>query len=132
MLRASRPLIFYRDLFRHMRVDLKAIHFNYDPNPERTGAFTIRRNERCDIVLPEWRRGISVRPEDAPAAYVYNLVKDIRVTIEAEFSCDDPDATVLVRARDGHLKWDANCESNVLGTVAETEVTFVKGGARAA
>lgn len=113
-----------------MRVDLEAIHFNHGPDPEHTGAFTIRRNERCHIVLPEWRRDICVRPEDAPAAYAASLLENIHITIQAEFSCDHPGATVRVKAGDGHLRSNANCESNVLGTVPETDVTFVNGRAK--
>lgn len=116
----------YRDLFRYMLVNVERIHLNHDPTSKTTGAFSIRRNERCDIVRPEWRNRVCVRPEDAPAAYACNRVENINITIQAEFSCMHPGVTkVLVRACDGHLNSDYNCEGNVLGTVAETEVRFV-------
>ena len=128
-----------------MRVELESIHLNHDGTSNTTGAFSIRRNEKCHIVRPEWRRGVSIRPEDAPAAYVYERVKDIDITIRAEFSVDDPgEQTVFVRARDGYVNPKKHprakeapdelsalakrrVTTNVLGSVAKTEVHFVDG-----
>ena len=116
-----------------MPVNLETIHFNHDSTSKTTGAFSIRKNETIPVVLPECRRNQSFRAEDAPAAYAYNLVKDLivtkkmRVQIKAQFSCTDSQITkVLVKAEDGNAR-----PNNVLGTVAETEVTFVQGRADA-
>lgn len=128
-----------------MPVNLEAIHFNHDPTSKTTGAFSIRRNERVAIRRPEWMRHISVRPEDAPAAYAYEFAKNIAVTIEAAFSCTGPPIPkIRVRALDGHLhpKKDSlgsrllkllspsardSVPSNVLGNVAEGDVIFEQG-----
>ncbi|HKR14923.1 MAG TPA: hypothetical protein VJT15_22860 [Pyrinomonadaceae bacterium] len=128
-----------------MRVELESIHLNHDPTSKTTGAFSIRRNEKCPIVRPEWRRDISLRPEDAPAAYAYELVENIAITIQAELSCDDPSVkTLFVRARDGYLNPKKrsignhlrkmltplareSLTTNVLGSAPKTEVTFVNG-----
>jgi hypothetical protein len=128
-----------------MRVELESIHLNHDPTSRTTGAFSIRRNEKCPIVRPEWQKGRSLRPEDAPAAYSYTDVENKQITIKAEFSCSDTRNTSLrVRARDGHLypkngfftnlilpillSWVGNSEAtNVLGTVRESNVTFSNG-----
>ncbi len=114
-----------------MPVNLETIHFNHDTTSNATGAFSIRKNETINVVLPEWRRDQSFRPEDAPAAYAFEWVKRLmqrsRVSIRAEFSCDDATITeVRIKADDGH----ANLV-NVLGTIAETPVKFVKGRANA-
>lgn len=132
-----------------MPVNLEAIHLNHDPSSTTTGAFSIRRNERVPIRRPEWLRHISVRPEDAPAAYAYELAKNIGVTIEAAFSCTGPPIPkIRVRALDEHLhpKKDSlgsrllqllspsardSVPSNVLGNVAEGDVTFEGGKGKA-
>ncbi len=116
-----------------MTITLETIRLNHDPTSRTTGAFSIRKNETIPVVLPEWRNKASFRPDDAPAAYAYNLVKDLivtkkmRVQIKAQLSCTDSETTkVLVKAQDGHPR-----PNNVLGTVAETEVTFLQGRAEA-
>ena len=111
-----------------MLVNLETIHLNHDPTAKTTGAFSIRRNETIPVVLPEWRKGRSFRPEDAPAAYVYKVVDELMknkvcVAIKAEFSCTDPSVEqVQVQALDGHVH-----PVNVLGTVPPTDVRFVNG-----
>ena len=132
-----------------MTVNLEAIHLNHDPSSKTTGAFSIRRNERIPIRRPEWLRHISVRPEDAPAAYAYELAKNIGVTIEAAFSCTRPPIPkIRVRALDQHLHPQKDSlgsrllqilspsaregvPSNVLGNVAEGDVIFEGGKGKA-
>jgi hypothetical protein len=52
-----------------MQVFLEAIKFNHDQSSATGDAFNIRRNDTEQVNVPEWRRGISVKPEDSPAAY---------------------------------------------------------------
>ncbi|MBV8131987.1 MAG: hypothetical protein JO282_05670, partial [Alphaproteobacteria bacterium] len=56
------------------------------------------------VNIPEWRRFISVNPEDSPAAYAITPTKGNTITIIASLSCTDPEvAFVEVRARN-HVK----------------------------
>lgn len=132
-----------------MRVDIESIHLNHDPTFQSTGAISIRRNEKSSIRRPEWLRYISVRPEDAPAAYVYNTVRNRNVTIQAAFSCRPlQPTTIRIRALDGYLHPTADSFgsrvlqslspsaragviSNALGSVAEGDVEFVNGQGKA-
>jgi len=82
-----------------MQVILKAIKFNHDPLSETGDAFNIRRNETEPVNVPEWRRDISVKPEDSPAAYAICETRGHTITIQAQFSSTDiSNAKVLVRA----------------------------------
>jgi len=87
-----------------MDVILEAIKFNHDPNSATRDAFNIRRNETEPVTLPEWRRGISITPEDSPAAYARDEIAQNAITIRAKFTCTDKTVTkVSVRALDGRL-----------------------------
>src|SRR5688572_20944593 len=84
-----------------MSVQLESIAFNHDSGAHSADALTIRRNATQAINVPEWRRGISVAADDAPAAYSLAAVHGNTVTIRVELrrtgSCDD---CVQVRAVD--------------------------------
>jgi hypothetical protein len=87
-----------------MNVILEAIKFNHVPGSATVDAFNIRRNETEPVHVPEWRRGISVKPEDSPAAYARDEIAQNTITIKAKFTCSDTAVTsVWVRALDGHL-----------------------------
>jgi hypothetical protein len=72
-----------------MTVALSAVVFNHDPNSSATSALNIRRNATDVVVVPEWRRGISVEPEDSPAAYALRDTWLNTIRIKAEFTCSD-------------------------------------------
>jgi hypothetical protein len=64
---------------------LEAIKFNHDPGSATGDALNIRRNASTPVTVPEWRRGISVRPEDSPAAYAIAETRGRTLTIHAQF-----------------------------------------------
>jgi hypothetical protein len=86
-----------------MQVVLEEITFNHDTASATGDAFNIRRNETQAVTPPEWRRGISVNPEDSPAAYALNAVRNQTLTVKAKFSSDSPGEKVWIRAVDGRL-----------------------------
>ena len=124
---------------------LEQIAFNHDPGSASGDALNLRRNASDWVEVPEWRRGISVTPEDSPAAYALAQVAGHTVTIKAAFSCTDPNITgVEIRAVDnvvappppsgcaGWLLWFIQSLlralfGNVLGEVQARTVTFVGG-----
>jgi hypothetical protein len=132
-----------------MQVTLEAIQFNHEPGSASRDAFNIRRNETEVVHVPEWRRGVSIKPEDSPAAYARDELQGRTPTIRAKFSFlgfDPAIQKVRIRALDGRLtpKLNSNESSrlfvellkpvlrealsdNVLGSVLEREVR-VKGG----
>jgi hypothetical protein len=84
-----------------MSVTLEAIKFNHDPNSAKSDALNIRRNATQFIDVPEWRRGISVNPQDSLVAYAIKETKGQQITIQAKFRRRDSKiATVQVRAVD--------------------------------
>ena len=70
-----------------MQVSLEAIKFNHDPDSATEDALNIRRNETETVVVPEWRKGVSILPDDSPAAYAKNAIEKHPITIKAKFSC---------------------------------------------
>lgn len=125
-------------------IRVEEIAFNHDPGSATTDAFNLRRNATDWVHVPEWRRGISVTPEDSPAAYAIGQVTGQTVTIKASLSCTDPTiASAEIRARDnvmfpqpggclGWLTWLLQVLAqlfygNVLGEVQARTVTFVNG-----
>ena len=87
-----------------MRFFLEAIKLNHDPTSAGTDALNIRRNGTQFVTVPEWRRGVSVKPEDSPAAYAIRRTRGNKITIQAKFECDDPAVHALeIRAIDGRI-----------------------------
>jgi hypothetical protein len=104
-----------------MSIVLDAVRFN---SPERSSCshlLNLRRNGKQTVRLPEWQRGISIRPEDSPVAYQVALAAKRPCHISARFRRTDPSGpdTVMVRAIP-----DESASRNILGPVAETEVSF--------
>lgn len=130
-----------------MVLQLEAIKFNHDPFSASVDGFNIRKNEKELIVAPEWRRGISVNPEDSPAAYSLFDTRGNRLTIQASFSCEYRQVeSVDIRAVDGHIYPSQDnafigstlavdllrpllfiCETNLLGEVEARNVKLSKG-----
>jgi hypothetical protein len=127
-------------------IQLEAIKFNHNPSSATTDALNIRKNATQFVTVPEWRRGISINPEDSPAAYAKSEVAGNTVTIQARFSRLDPAITsAQVRAIDptGNPPEGQGClgfllrllyiliralTGNVLGEVRERTVTFPASG----
>jgi hypothetical protein len=72
-----------------MSVRLEAIKFNHDPGSASGDALNIRRDAGAFVVVPEWRRGITLQPQDSPAAYASAETRGNTITIQAQFSCTD-------------------------------------------
>lgn len=127
-----------------MQVVLEEITFNHDTDSATGDAFNIRRSETQAVTPPEWRRGISVNPEDSPAAYARNAVRNQTLTVKAKFSSDSPGQKVWIRAVDGRLDpvdtrfltrlvvtvfrplFRRFLHTNVLGKVAAKQVEFTE------
>ncbi len=73
-----------------MNVLLDAIKFNHDPTSATFDALNLRRNAKQLVTIPEWRRGISVNPEDSPAAYALFETRGNAITIRAKFKRTNP------------------------------------------
>ncbi|HEX6508011.1 MAG TPA: hypothetical protein VF221_10295 [Chloroflexota bacterium] len=129
-----------------MQVFLDAISFNHDPLSASADALNIRRNTGQFVSVPEWRRGISVNPEDSPAAYSIADTRGHQLTIQAKLHCTDcTHRTIWVRARDVTFS-EPGCLGclaflwpivlgiltllfgNVLGRVRARQVTFDTAG----
>lgn len=105
-----------------LNITLEAIKFNHNPNSATTDAFNIRKNETDFVIIPEWRQGISVKPEDSPAAYARNAINGC-ISIKAKFSCSDLTVSnISVQAIDGQ-----GGNASALGQVQPTRVTLVNG-----
>lgn len=134
-----------------MSVLLEAIKLNHDGGAATSDALNIRRNKTTPINVPEWVRGVSTTPEDAPAAYGIAETKGNTLTIQARFSTNEKKLMkkgVQVRAVDpssnpggdpgcsggcsGFLKWLGwliqLLVGNVLGDVKARWVSFDSSG----
>lgn len=67
-------------------MEIEAIKFNHDPNSSTDSALNIRKNRREFIEVPEWKRNLSKKPEDSPAAYAIEQTRNATVMIEAQLS----------------------------------------------
>jgi hypothetical protein len=85
-----------------MSLRLEAILFNHDLCSATVDAFNIRKNEHEALELQEWRRGVSTKPADSPAAYAGGETKGNTLTIKVNFGFDGPEEREI-RARDAHL-----------------------------
>ncbi len=112
-----------------MTLVLEEIAFNHDPAAVNHDAVNIRRSASATVQIPEWRRGLSTRPEDSPAAYSINDVAGNAITIKARVHSSDPKLkTVEVRGVDPSE--DEGCCpgcTNVLGTVAPRTIELRRG-----
>jgi hypothetical protein len=83
---------------------LEAIQFNHDSCSASVDAFNIRKNQKEFVEVPEWRRNVSINPEDSPAAYALCETRGNTLTIRARFSWDDRGVSpVDIRALDGRI-----------------------------
>lgn len=126
-------------------LQLEAIMFNHESDAATNDALNIRKNASQWVTVPEWQHGISVNPEQSPAAYAIKPTQGQTLTIKASLSCTDPAVqTVQVRAVDnvvdppppgGCIGWLIALIravlralfGNVLGRVKVRTVTFVNG-----
>ena len=76
-------------------ITVEAITFNHDPGASTHGALNIRRNASQTVHVPEWRRFISVNPEDSPAVYAVTATKGNQVTIMVSLRSTDPGLTFV-------------------------------------
>lgn len=127
-----------------MSVQLESISFNHDATSHATDALNIRRNATQVVQAPEWQRGVSMQPEDSPAAYSLADVHGRRVTIHAEFRhTGTAKRPIQVRALDmkgrrgclyaiiealGLDRWIQPPAASLLGHVHEHTVHFGPGG----
>ncbi|MGH7710157.1 MAG: hypothetical protein ACREOG_02675, partial [Gemmatimonadaceae bacterium] len=123
-----------------MAVQLESIGFNHDTSAHTNDALNIRRNAAQAVILPEWRRGVSVTADDSPAAYSIADVQGNSVQIQVELRRTDPQLNcVEVRALDmnaaggclylilvalGLGKWIKPGPRNLLGAVDSRCVCF--------
>lgn len=130
-----------------MSLRLEEIAFNHDSASATHDALNIRRNAVEFVPVPEWRRGVSVQPEDSPCAYAMEETRGNAVTIKVRLrSLDDALHTVEVRAIDPTYEpypgagvcvklfmWLLKAlvrllAGNVLGEVKVRKVIFPPGG----
>jgi hypothetical protein len=128
-------------------VQLEAIKLNHNTGSATGDAINLRRNATQMVTIPEWQRGISVKPEDAPACYAKKETAGNTITIQARFSRLHPSIkTAEIRAVDaevsppgqpsgclGFLVWLLKLlvqalTGNVLGEVKAKEVAFNHSG----
>ena len=84
-----------------MSVQLEAIKFNHDSASATHDALNLRRNATEFVIVPEWQRGLSIKPEDSPAAYALAETRGNTITIQAQFRRTDPGLQgVQIRAID--------------------------------
>jgi hypothetical protein len=114
-----------------MQVSLEAIIFNHDPGAAVADAINIRRNETETVAIPEWGNGVSLLPDDSPAAYAIKAIGSGPITIKAKFKRVDAKITsVEIRAIDPARNPEPlpATEGNAIGEVAERTITFDANG----
>lgn len=126
-------------------VELLAIKFNHDPDSANVDALNIRKNAAEFVTVPEWRRGVTVNPEDSPAAYSIGDSQGTTITIQASFRQTAQIKKAQIRAVDptvnppgprGCMGWLVKLilalvralTGNVLGQVKARKVTFGLAG----
>jgi len=97
---------------------------SFHETPFRSDALNLRRDATAFVLVPEWRRGISIRAEDSVAAYAIESVQGRTIRIAAEFRNLNPMvATVQVRA----VALRSGFALPVLGDVTPRSVAFGSG-----
>jgi len=71
-------------------IAVEAIRFNHDVNAASHDALNIRENASGFSAPPEWRRFISINPEDSRAAYAIEPTLGNAITVLASLSSTDP------------------------------------------
>jgi len=92
---------------RRCVVRVEEIKFNHDPSSHTIDALNIRKNYVEDVIVPEWRRRQTRRPEQSPAAYSILDIDKNRVTIKVRFSATPPNCTRAdIKAQGGGILGD--------------------------
>jgi hypothetical protein len=100
-------------------IAVEAITFNHDPAAATQDALNIRRDATRPVHIPEWRRFISLNPEDSPAAYAIAPTTGRTITILVSLTCTDPGiAFVEVRARNSVKARAVNFINGTTGPVS--------------
>src|SRR5271169_1653623 len=85
-------------------IAIEAIKFNHNPGSATHDAFNIRKNATQFVHVPEWRRFISINPEDSQAAYGVAPTQGNHVSIEVSLIIDDPGAAFVEVRVENHVK----------------------------
>jgi hypothetical protein len=85
-------------------IAIEAIKFNHNPGSATHDAFNIRRNATQVVRVPEWRRFISVNPEDSPAAYAVAPTQGNHIAIEVSLITDDPEMAAVEVRVENHVQ----------------------------
>lgn len=85
-------------------ISMEAIKFNHNPGSATHDAFNIRRNATQFVHVPEWRRFISVNPEDSPAAYAVVPTQGNHITIEVSLTTNDPGLAFVEVRVENHVQ----------------------------
>lgn len=108
-----------------MAVFLEAIKLNHDSSSASNDALNIRRDKAAFVDVPEWRRGVSVNPEDSPAAYSIQDAGRNQLTIQAQFSVTrDSPRSLEIRAVDPTV--DPPGEGGCLGFILRLIRLFIR------
>ena len=108
-----------------MGVILEAIKLNHDPTSASHDALNLRRDRTTFLDVPEWRRGVSVSAEDAPAAYSIQDAGNNQLTIQAQFSwTPGTPHTLEIRAIDPTV--DPPNEGGCIGFLRRLIALFVR------
>lgn len=92
---------------RRCVVRVEEIKFNHDPSSHTIDALNIRKNYDEEVIVPEWRRKQTRRPEQSPAAYSILDIDMNRVTIKVRFSVTPPNCTrAEIKAQGGGILGD--------------------------
>jgi hypothetical protein len=83
---------------------IEAIKFNHDTGAETNDALNIRQNVTQFISVPEWRRFISVNPEDSRAAYAVRPTLGKPITIEVSLSSTDSSVAFVEVRVEHHVR----------------------------
>jgi hypothetical protein len=106
-------------------ISLQSIKFNHNSGSCSTDALAIRRNASQTVNVPEWVDGVSVNPEDSPAAYSIADTNGNTITIQARLRSTNPEIRrIQVRALDPVT--DPPGETGCAGFIAKLIRRFIK------
>src|SRR4029077_16511802 len=83
---------------------IEAIKFNHNIGAATNDALNIRQNVTQFISVPEWRRFISVNPEDSRAAYAVGPTLSKPITIEVSLSSTDSSVAFVEVRVERHVR----------------------------
>ncbi|MDQ2947116.1 MAG: hypothetical protein M3Y27_14460, partial [Acidobacteriota bacterium] len=83
---------------------IEAIKFNHDTTAAVNDALNIRKNAARFIGIPEWRRFVSVNPEDSRAAYAVKTTHHKPITVQVDLSTTDPGAAFVEVRVEHHVE----------------------------